>query len=138
MIGRIILFKIRNRKCQSLLIIQQYALSFVGHATLTAGALITMRLNMSRISINVKPISIAVSDFITRNFNGIKVVGNEIPSHLIPLNGCDTKYYDNRSKKYVNFPAIGAFEVVFGGKLLFSKKKTNGWPDFGVIKGQIK
>lgn len=61
-----------------------------------------------------------------------------MPAYLTPLHGHDTKFYDNRIKKYVNFPAIGAFEIMFGGKLIFSKKKTNNWPDFIEIKNKIK
>jgi hypothetical protein len=71
-----------------------------------------------------------VSAYITKNFPSFQVQGNVIPEYLIPVNGHNNQYYDIRTKKCVNFPSIGAFEVVFRNKLLFSKKSTNTWPDF--------
>lgn len=50
-----------------------------------------------------------VSLSINNHFPYLKVVGNAIPKHLQPLNGTDVKFYNNKTKKYVNFPGIGAF-----------------------------
>lgn len=38
-------------------------------------------------------------------------MGNETPSHLVPIKSRENKYYDPTNRKYVLFPAIGAFEV---------------------------
>lgn len=48
-----------------------------------------------------------------------------------------TKFYDTKSKKITVFPDIGAFEVSYENKLLFSKKKTNAWPDFRDVREKI-
>ncbi len=75
-----------------------------------------------------KNYSISVATMITNEFPDINVVGNKAPAHLTPLTGYDNKFYNSKTKKYINFPAIGAFEVVFCGQTIFSKKKTNAWP----------
>ncbi len=37
----------------------------------------------------------------------------------------------------MTFPAIGAFEVIIGDEVIFSKKKTNAWPNFGEIADKV-
>lgn len=53
------------------------------------------------------------------------------------MKGDDSKYYNPATKKCVIFPAIGSFEVYFRGRRLFSKKKTNVWPDFREISSCV-
>jgi selT/selW/selH-like putative selenoprotein len=71
-----------------------------------------------------------VSQILGKKFPELSVAGNYIPPHFMPIKGSDNKYFNTRNNKYVVFPDIGSFEVRFRGKLLFSKKKTNSWPDF--------
>lgn len=78
-----------------------------------------------------------MAKFIGKHFEGIEVIGNQVPSHLVPVQGHSSKYYDSKTKKYINYPTVGAFEVVYGDKVLFSKKKTNNWPDFADIRHKI-
>lgn len=54
-------------------------------------------------------ITYSVSLHINNHFPQLKVVGNSIPKHLQPLNGTEVKFYNSKTKKYVNFPGIGAF-----------------------------
>lgn len=110
------------------LIAQLSILNIAGPVIPIAGAPIMTKASISHILINVKNYSISVATMITNEFPDINVVGNKAPAHLTPLTGYDNKFYNSKTKKYINFPAIGAFEVVFCGQTIFSKKKTNAWP----------
>ena len=82
--------------------------------------------------------------YVHNNINeNIKVIGNNVPEYLVSVSNernsnksnnsnsyNPNKYFNTKNKKYVNFPDIGAFEVVYNGILLFSKKKCNAWPEF--------
>ena len=61
----------------------------------------------------------------------INVLGNYVPEYFLPIKGSENKYFNARNNKYIIFPDIGSFEIKLGNKLLFSKKKTNTWPDLG-------
>jgi hypothetical protein len=67
----------------------------------------------------------------------LEIVGNMVPSHLIPFKIAENKYIDSNTNKYVIFPHIGAFEVVFRGKTLFSKKDTHTWPSLPSLLSKI-
>lgn len=60
-----------------------------------------------------------------------------IPSNLIPFKITENKYIDSNTNKYVVYPQIGSFEVIFNGTLVFSKKDTNGWPNLSSILSKI-
>ena len=53
------------------------------------------------------------------------------------MKGDESKFYNPDKKKCVIFPDVGSFEVYFRGRRLFSKKKTNLWPDFREISKRI-
>lgn len=68
----------------------------------------------------------------------LEIVGNMVPSHLIPFKIAENKYIDSNTNKYVIFPHIGAFEIIFRGKLLFSKKDTHTWPSLPAMLSKIR
>lgn len=70
---------------------------------------------------------------ITKEFPNIKVVGNALPDHYIPIKINENKVYDANTGKNINYPVTGAFEVRYRGELIFSKKATNMWPNFDEI-----
>ena len=67
----------------------------------------------------------------------IEVIGNMVPSNLIPFKIAENKYVDCNTNKYVVYPQIGSFEVVFNEVLLFSKKETNAWPNLAWIVNKV-
>lgn len=111
-------------------------MSFAGTAILIHGARITTRPSIGHISTDVIPAN-SVKKAILRYNPNLDVVGNQVPEHLIPMKGEDSKYYNPDTKKCVNFPEIGSFEVYFQGMRLFSKKKTNAWPNYQEISKNI-
>ena len=60
-----------------------------------------------------------------------------VPPHLVPFKINENKYVDSRTNKYTLYPTIGAFEVVFQDRLLFSKKDCNNWPSLPHLLHKI-
>ncbi|CAG9334372.1 unnamed protein product [Blepharisma stoltei] len=72
---------------------------------------------------------------IASNCRGVNVVENQIPL------GFNTKFIDiseplRPGKSH--FPRIGAFEVYFRGKLIYSKLQTGKWPSATRLAGMVK
>ena len=96
------------------------------------GALITIKENIEPISKDVT-LPNSVQKSIAKHYPDLTVVGNQVPDHYIPMKGEGSKFYNPYTKKCVVFPGIGSFEIFFRGRLIFSKKKRNAWPDFSEI-----
>lgn len=67
----------------------------------------------------------------------VEVIGNMVPINLIPFKIVENKYIDANTNKYVVYPQIGSFEVIFRGKVVFSKKETHTWPNLPTIVSKI-
>jgi hypothetical protein len=74
---------------------------------------------------------------IAKQHPNLEVIGNMVPSHLIPFKIAENKYIDSNTNKYVIFPQIGSFEVFFNHSIVFSKKETSGWPNLHSILNKI-
>lgn len=73
----------------------------------------------------------------THRIPDIEVIGNMVPAHLIPFKIAENKYIDANTNKYVVYPQIGSFEIIFRGKLIFSKKESHTWPNLPTIVSKI-
>lgn len=63
--------------------------------------------------------------------------GNVVPEDYVPIKSAENKYYSQKTNKYVQFPITGAFEITIDGELVFSKKKTNAWPNLIDIADKV-
>lgn len=62
--------------------------------------------------------------------DNIAIVQMQPPTHFQKLGPArDTKYYDLRKEEETYFPRLGAFEVYVDKVLVFSKLKSNLWPN---------
>lgn len=79
----------------------------------------------------------SVSEMLTQHYPHLEIIGNMVPSHLIPFKIAENKYIDSNTNKYVVYPQIGSFEVRLNSTTIFSKKETNSWPNLQAILSKI-
>lgn len=74
----------------------------------------------------------------THYFPSIQIVKNKLPPNFYPIESNPSLFFNADTNKLTVFPRIGAFEITFDSQLIFSKLKTNAFPEDFVIISRIK